>query len=121
MIGYEFVGTSIESLLLRSADILSCHVIPYDMTCTCMDLPRPLSRIPTRLSPNSFSDLFRISVLASLFCFRSFSQRCMSQVLIFLKVSSPGSRAPASTSDFPPVFHFISHFRHFRPVLFTYY
>lgn len=46
------------------------------------------------------------------------SQRYMSRVLVLLEtVSSPyaaSSRAPASSSDFPPVFHFISRFRCFR-------
>lgn len=46
------------------------------------------------------------------------SQRCMSRLLILLEtissVFSRWSRAPASSSDFPPVFHFISRHRHFR-------
>lgn len=52
----------------------------------------------------------------------SSSQRYMSQVLILLETSSSAfslfsrglPQAPASSSDFPPVFHFISRLRHFR-------
>lgn len=77
---------------------MSCHVMPYDVTRTCMDLrDREYLRdhlLGLILFFWTYSAYLSFEHRSNIFCFRSFSQRYMWRVFILLEVvSSPVSRA----------------------------
>lgn len=103
-------------------------VISRYAKCDLHESVKLLSQISMRSFPRA--DLSRIFAFflaysSSLLHFRFFLPVVLPchEFSFFLRPSPPhsGFRGPASSSDFPPVFHFISRFRHFRPLVFTYY